>query len=454
MALTYDIANWMSLVNDSKMLSELSIPGTHDSAAMKRPGFDSERLTTQTRTLREQLDAGVRFLDLRCGYVDKEFGLYHETTSLHLTFAAARDVCKQFLNDHPRETIIASIKNEYEGRGNDSAVSFQARFQQYVDETPGLWYLDNAIPTLGEVRKKIVLFRRFPLDKAMSPTGINAFDGFPDNETKTIDGPPTLTIQDRYSLVTYGGEDAKSRLIIKWETVEATLKKASSDTDTDRGRSVLYVNFSSAAGVTAPKYPRAAAEFINPKLESYFEVQGSQGRFGIIPRDYEALFGDVNPRIAHANVPYDAAHFVYLKSKRDGDVAGLAGGPYDNPPLIASPVNGSETKSQLWRFDVSGTAPYFVIGTPPGEGAISFIGAGIVLVLLPRSFGDDDPTQNWMLVPSDETAQYFFIASQRTRSSFVITLDGPRRPEGTPLMAKPLKESDNDDQLWSVVKSD
>jgi len=154
MTLTYDIANWMSLVDDSKMLSELSIPGTHDSAAMKRPGFDDERLTTQTRTLREQLEAGVRFLDLRCGYVNKEFGLYHEDTSLHLSFTEARDVCKQFLDDHPTETIIASIKNEYEGSGNDPKVSFPERFLEYVKETPGLWYLENANPRLRQVRKR------------------------------------------------------------------------------------------------------------------------------------------------------------------------------------------------------------------------------------------------------------------------------------------------------------
>ena len=296
-----------------------------------------------------------------------------------------------------------------------------------------------------------MLFRRF--DKAPG-LGINAFDGFPDDETKTIDGPPTLTIQDEFSLVSFWGSlDAIKRLTAKWKTVGALLDQASSDNDTDSGRSILYVNFSSAAGITKAKYPRAAAEFINPRLASYFQER-KKGRFGIIPRDYEALFGDVNTPIAHTNVPYDMRRFVHLKNKRDGDVIDVI----SSNILIAFPQNSPRTVNQIWLFDVSGTAPYFVIESLlRGEttaAVITVITASEPLQANERSSHNED-RRTWILVPSDETAQYFFIAiaTSKTPNTHVITVDSPRRDKGTPLFLRPRKTSDNDDQLWSVVPS-
>lgn len=462
MTLTYDIANWMSLVPDSKLISELSIPGTHDSAAMKREGFDKPRLTTQARTIREQLENGVRFLDLRIGYVNNEFGLYHEKFSVNLSFASVRDACRQFLDDHPRETIIASIKNEHDGGGN--RLSFRARFLKYVDETPGLWDLRTAAegyPTLGEVRNKIVLFRRFPLDSEAEFIGINACgaaggkecSAFPYDTTGTIGGPPTLRIQDKFSLVSI--RPPGPLLSEKWGVIENLLTEASGPSGR---KDVLYVNFNSAAGLVSNKYPIAAAEFINPRAANYFKPN-DQGRFGIIPRDFEGSFADVsvNQLIAHTNVPYDTPAF-YLVSKANGQVVDVEGGESkDGTPIIAFPKKTPATGNQLWQFYVSDTPPDFRIG--PRMGGVTMDIANTsptpgARVVANTGTWPDSARQIWTLAPSDATNQYFFIVNNLNGG--VVTLDGlrdPKQPEkGAHLATTPRKASDNDDQLWSFVK--
>ena len=279
MSTTIDLSNWMNLVSGSKKLSELSIPGTHDSGA-KNPSSDADRLTTQTRTIAEQLVDGTRFLDIRAAHKNNELALYHESVSLNLTFQSVLNTCQTFLAAHPREAIIMSVKQETGPSGNTDDLSFQGRFNKYVTDSPaGLFYLQNAIPTLREVRGKIVLFRRFQLtENSTVALGINAYDHFPDDGTDTIAGPPELRIQDQYNQALHTRDD-------KWTEIKKLLKKASEPGNPD----VLFVNFASAAGIANlvnHDFPSAVAADINPRLSSYL-TSHSPGRFGIVITDFE-----------------------------------------------------------------------------------------------------------------------------------------------------------------------
>src|SRR5205814_5545628 len=53
---------WMKSVNDSTPISTLSIPGTHNSPACLRA---LPSIRCQAVSLREQLENGIRFLDVR-----------------------------------------------------------------------------------------------------------------------------------------------------------------------------------------------------------------------------------------------------------------------------------------------------------------------------------------------------------------------------------------------------
>jgi 1-phosphatidylinositol phosphodiesterase len=299
-SMPFDISNWMGLVKDTTKLSQLSIPGTHNSAARYiDPTIyklrNSPRLTTQTDSLREQLDAGIRFFDIRVGYTNDRFELYHEDVPLNLRFGQVRDICKSFLSSHPRETIIVSLKKEDDAPdgGNTKGVTFQDKFDKFVAEGPSLWYLGVGIPTLGQVRGKIVLFRRFRLNKATPQgLGINAFDDFPGNATGTIEdnpkaGTPKLRIQDDY------GQLSTSKAS-KYKAIEKILKEALAPGHQD----VLYVNFASAAGIVPVDFPLSVANYINPKLVTYFNDH-PKGRFGIIVTDFQTT--ELNTLIARTN---------------------------------------------------------------------------------------------------------------------------------------------------------
>ena len=54
-------------MSDDTNISELSIPGTHDSASDAR-GCNSDACQCQIYTLEEQLNLGVRAFDIRLSY--------------------------------------------------------------------------------------------------------------------------------------------------------------------------------------------------------------------------------------------------------------------------------------------------------------------------------------------------------------------------------------------------
>lgn len=159
---------WMKYVDDNKLLDELSIPGTHDSGTCSVDN-DTEPQSSQVKCQQDyiptQLLEGIRYFDIRLGkgndpgichgdfYLFKKDGYY-----LHLS-----DVIryfKTFLSENPREALIILAS-----RGNDEATddSVTTAFAKVLDDNPKLFYTSSRIPTLHEVRGKIVLLRRFRL---------------------------------------------------------------------------------------------------------------------------------------------------------------------------------------------------------------------------------------------------------------------------------------------------
>ena len=64
-----DLTKWMQKLNDNKKLSEICMPGSHDAGlyqvSEKRPAVKDSDVITQNGDILEQLNAGVRFFDLR-----------------------------------------------------------------------------------------------------------------------------------------------------------------------------------------------------------------------------------------------------------------------------------------------------------------------------------------------------------------------------------------------------
>src|ERR1700745_3454281 len=73
-----DNPNWMSILPDGIPLSQLSIPGTHQSLSRHSGGITPlDAVKTQSMALRFQLESGIRVLDVRCAIVGNSFNIYH-----------------------------------------------------------------------------------------------------------------------------------------------------------------------------------------------------------------------------------------------------------------------------------------------------------------------------------------------------------------------------------------
>src|SRR5262249_22917605 len=138
-------------------LSDLTIPGTHDSGALHEPIANVAKC--QTLTIAEQLDAGVRYLDIRLRNFQDQFLVYHGPIDQDLTFEDELATLFEFLDAHPHETVIASVKQENDPYG--ATLTFEQLFDRYVAQAPQRWYLGATLPMLGDVRGKLVLLRRF-----------------------------------------------------------------------------------------------------------------------------------------------------------------------------------------------------------------------------------------------------------------------------------------------------
>lgn len=162
---------WMKYVDDNKYLDELSIPGTHDSGTCSVDN-DTEPQSSQAKCQQDyiptQLLEGIRYFDIRLGKDDKngDPGIDHGRCYLlkkdggYMHLSDVIGYFKTFLGEKPSEALIMLVS-----RGNDEATdeSVTTAFAKVMGKDPDLFYTSSRVPTLGEVRGKIVLLRRFGL---------------------------------------------------------------------------------------------------------------------------------------------------------------------------------------------------------------------------------------------------------------------------------------------------
>lgn len=275
------LPSWMSKLGGGTSLAKISMPGTHDSCSR----FGGIWTETQKRILNEQFDDGVRFIDIRCRHYKDRFEIHHGSSFQNLNFQQVMDMCFAFLNKNTSETIVMSIKEEYDAADNNR--TFAQTFMWYLETNNCVdrWYLKDTMPTLDAVRGKIVLFRRFDEIGGPSVNGLKARP-WQENTTFSISNTVRMEIQDHWKTVLGFG------LPEKWRDIKALLaaaKAASNDS--------LYVNFCSAWSILTPK---ACADYVNPQLTDYF-IANTAGRFGAVLMDFETA--DLNRLLIATNFP-------------------------------------------------------------------------------------------------------------------------------------------------------
>jgi 1-phosphatidylinositol phosphodiesterase len=228
--------SWMSAFSNSTSLTSLPIPGTHNtmtSSAALAPIYQC-----QNHQLAVQLEAGIRYVDIRGVAINNELYIYHWPDYTGFSYTDVLKTLFSFLRKNPSEVILMRLKEE--SSAINSTMTFEELFNYYrltdpetapgcaehfwVPPTPG----PIAIPTLGDLRSKILIIQNFGPNPA--PYGIKYES-------------PLLVIEDDYELS--GFEDMDS----KFAAIEANLLAAANGSSWNNGQGdgLLYLSHVSAS---------------------------------------------------------------------------------------------------------------------------------------------------------------------------------------------------------------
>lgn len=238
--------DWMAALPDSLPLSRLSIPGTHDSLSL----FGGRRLRCQSWGLEAQLAAGVRFLDVRCKLERGELRVYHLCAFQRVSLRGVLRRTLRFLRAHPGEAVLMRIKEELPIFPRPR---FAARLQRcLLEESRGRLWCREEVPTLGQVRGKIVVLEALEREVLGIPY-------------------ERLSISDAWNVLS---------LERKWARAQRHLDAAASGDP-----ATMHLTFCSGNGLFT--CPEDVARFVNPQCYQHLQrCSGQPVCWGVVILDF------------------------------------------------------------------------------------------------------------------------------------------------------------------------
>lgn len=311
---------WMSCIPQNVFYTMLSVPGSHDAATstVKLFTFSSK---TQNKTIAEQLELGVRALDLRPSATDN-LEIKHGSTGTGVTLAQAIESMRSYLEKNPTEFIYATI--HLEGSTDDNKTKKWSNnvyklIKAAVDGGYALGALSKGAK-LVDYKGKIIFIYRDDL------TGDNqiynaAKVAWNDNIARTVKVRDTNGNEINDFLISYQDIWESSDLDentggisgyfaqkggVKSDDAKVSMVKKYIDDATGSKDQRLIFNFASYSGGLISERAKA----IMPSVNSY--IVSKKNRLGVILADFvDATYGGYNfTAITTAN------NFKYVYTKR------------------------------------------------------------------------------------------------------------------------------------------
>lgn len=182
---------WMSGIDSDLYLSELSIPGSHESCATIAVPW----IQCQNLSIEDQLNSGIRYFDFRCGLSFGRLHLFHGRSPLGFTLTDVLARMYAWLNRAPKEAIILQIKME---GGSGDEIAFEELLRSEFNENAKFWALGNTIPRLGAIRGKIQLIRRFQISKGTLGIDVRRWANNSPKFTIPLEQHESVVVQDEY----------------------------------------------------------------------------------------------------------------------------------------------------------------------------------------------------------------------------------------------------------------
>ena len=283
--------NWITPLDGSIYVSQMSIPGSHDAAT----GEDMATIIgdifaqTQENTLQAQWNLGIRCFDLRPAIYKATFGstnelwLYHGMTRVSISWATAMNTIKANLTDHPGEFAIVLFRHEDEstiGKDNNTT-NFNTYMTNWVNANKS-WIVEwKPDITIDECRGKLILISRFS-----GSWDYGCFTGWSHDEagsTTTVKNASgsasgTMYVQDYYNPSSH---DTKFASITKYLDIAQQFH-----TNDAMKNHWMLNHISGYVGSSTSNTYRANAAAQNPKVIEYLHNRTTPGSTGILLFDY------------------------------------------------------------------------------------------------------------------------------------------------------------------------
>lgn len=274
-------ACWMVGLPDTVKVCRVSIPGTHDSgtAGVRFPMKHYAR--TQTMSLAEQWDAGIRFFDLRPKLAGCELRIYHGPANCHITFEEALLILKQKLVENPTEFCIVMTNS---AGGGQTAVDQAMTVACQV--IPSRMLADfKADMTVADIRGRVLFIHRNSPSKGKDFPGA-VVSGWPGNSTsrrvQMVSSGGEGAVLWAQDFFTFGSNNPDAYLRSKWDNMYRLLRAFSDD-----GDGAWCINHTSGyTGTGIRTNIKRCSDAINKHLLDYLKTHN--GPVGIIPMDFPA----------------------------------------------------------------------------------------------------------------------------------------------------------------------
>ena len=211
------LRTWMRTIPNNTLITEIALPGTHDSAAW---GSGNDMLYTQCLNFEKQLRYGIRFFDIRIRHYRNGFPLHHGFFYLNKNFGDFLLVVQNFLKANPTEMVLLRLKEDHKSEQNNRSII--GTLDSYLRNSNRYLKVLTSKVTMGEARGSFVIMSDGPFNSR----------GIQYSRSR---------IQDAYHLAT------NWNLHRKWEKVKSHLNDARNGKKT-----VFFINYLSGSSGCFP----------------------------------------------------------------------------------------------------------------------------------------------------------------------------------------------------------
>ncbi|KAF4496122.1 PLC-like phosphodiesterase [Fusarium agapanthi] len=303
---TWVYAVW-NVVDQTISISALSIPGTHDSCSSAWHDLPSPLngwIRCQDMSITQQLNAGIRYFDIRASYKNipaRNRGEQVPLTAVHGDYVlglSIEDVLGFFyawLDTHPTEAVILQLKDD--GKTTNSQYVSNDFYTLIQPNLAKYWLFAETIPTLDQIKGKIQLVRRVPVPNACRPKetfGIKVYNNWPQNAAGAINNPlinpgpipASLWVEDNYTF----DQNGSTALQEKKQNILDFLTKASGPLAPPTAP-VWYIGYSSYVTDWNPFPPDSNFNYatenlgtvsMNQSLEEIINAKGGYNRPALV----------------------------------------------------------------------------------------------------------------------------------------------------------------------------